>query len=196
MAFFDTAYAGTPPWDIGRPQPEIVRLAEAGEMRRIVLDVGCGTGENALYLAGQGHSVVGIDLSPTAIEKAQRKAESRRQEEKARFVIGDALNLEEELHMRFDSTIDCGLFHTFSDEMRHVFTRSLSSILKPGSTYFMLCFSEREPEEWGGPRRITQKEIRDTFSKGWKINYIREARFETNWSQIEGRAWLASITLL
>src|SRR5438552_5614848 len=119
VSFFDSAYSGTPPWDIGRPQPEIVRLAAAGEIRGDVLDVGCGTGENLLYLAGLGHGVVvGIDLSPTAIDKARRKAESRRQ--KARFVVGDALKLEK-LRMNFDSVIDCGLFHTFSDEMRPAF---------------------------------------------------------------------------
>ncbi len=192
MAFFDSAYSGTPPWDIGRPQAEIVRLAEAGEIRGRIIDIGCGTGENALYLAGLGHTTVGIDLSPTAITKARRKAESRRQ--KVAFVVGDALKLEE-LRIRFDSAVDCGLFHTFSDEMRHIFTGSLRSVLKHGGTYFMLCFSEHEPADWGGPRRVTQEEIRNTFGKGWRIDYIRKARFEANLHEIEGRAWLSSITL-
>lgn len=193
MTFFDSAYSGTPPWDIGRPQTEIIRLAAKGEIRGDVLDVGCGTGENVLYLAGLGHKGLGIDLSPTAIEKARQKAESRRQE--VRFVVGDALRLDH-LRVRFDSVIDCGLFHTFSDEMRRTFTNSLESVLKRGGTYFMLCFSEHEPADWGGPRRVTQKEIRNTFGEGWRINYIREARFETNWAQVEGRAWLSSITTM
>jgi cyclopropane fatty-acyl-phospholipid synthase-like methyltransferase len=192
VSSFDSAYSGTPPWDIGRPQSEIVRLAAAGEIRGDVLDVGCGTGENLLYLAALGHNAVGIDLSPTAIHKARKKAESRGQ--KARFVVGDALSLEE-LRANFDSVIDCGLFHTFSDEMRLAFARSLHSVLNAQGRYFMLCFSELEPDDWGGPRRVSQKEIRDTFHKGWRINYIREARFETNWPQIEGRAWLSSIIL-
>ncbi len=192
MSFFDSAYSGTPPWDIGRPQSEIVRLAAAGEIRGDVLDVGCGTGENLHYLAGLGHRGVGIDLSPTAIGKARKKAEGRRQ--KARFIVGDALRLEE-LRRRFDTIIDCGLFHTFSDEMRHAFTPSLRSALSEQGTYFMLCFSEYEPADWGGPRRVSQKEIRDTFDEFWRINYIREARFETNWPQVKGRAWLSSITL-
>jgi cyclopropane fatty-acyl-phospholipid synthase-like methyltransferase len=191
VAFFDSAYSGTPPWDIGRPQPEIVRLAEAGEIRGDLLDIGCGTGENVLYLAGLGHNATGIDLSPAAIGKALLKSKNRGQ--KARFVVGDALSLEE-LGAHFDSVVDCGLFHTFSDEMRPIFSRSLHSVLNPGGTYFVLCFSEREPDDWGGPRRVTQKEIRETFGKVWKINYIREARFETNLPQIKGRAWLSSIT--
>jgi len=60
----------------------------------------------------------------------------------------------------------------------------------------MLCFSEKEPKEWGGPRRVSQKEIRETFSRDWKVNYIREAKFEARLDEIEGRAWLSSITKL
>jgi SAM-dependent methyltransferase len=191
MAFFDSAYSGTPPWDIGRPQREIVRLAEAGEIRGKVLDIGCGTGENVLYLSGLGHEAVGIDLSPTAIEKARQKAEERGQSVK--FVVGNALNLEA-LRTRFDSVVDCGFFHTLSDDERRTFAQSLASVLTIGGTYFMLCFSDLEPDDWGGPRRVTQKEIRDTFGRGWRVNYIREARFETNSPLIGGRAWLSSIT--
>ena len=65
--FFESAYEGTPPWDIGRPQPEFVRLEAGGEIRGSVLDVGCGTGENALHMAAKGHDVWGIDGAPTAI---------------------------------------------------------------------------------------------------------------------------------
>jgi SAM-dependent methyltransferase len=191
MASFDSAYSGSPPWDIGRPQREIVQLATTGSIRGDVLDLGCGTGENLLHLVGLGHKGVGIDLSLTAIEKARRKAATRQLG--ARFIVGDALKLEE-LGERFDTGIDCGLFHTFSNRMRRAFTKSLKSALKPGGVYFMLCFSENEPKDWGGPRRVTQGEIRDTFSKGWRINYIRDARLETNWPQIEGHAWLSSIT--
>jgi len=61
MDFFEKAYHGTPPWDIGRPQREFVRLEEAGKISGDVLDVGCGTGENALFLAGCGHAVWGVD---------------------------------------------------------------------------------------------------------------------------------------
>jgi 2-polyprenyl-3-methyl-5-hydroxy-6-metoxy-1,4-benzoquinol methylase len=75
---FDSFYEGTPPWDIGHPQKEFVRLEEAGEIVGSVLDVGCGTGENALFLASQGHAVGGIDFSPIAIKNAQSKAAQRK----------------------------------------------------------------------------------------------------------------------
>jgi 2-polyprenyl-3-methyl-5-hydroxy-6-metoxy-1,4-benzoquinol methylase len=72
---FDSFYEGAPPWDIYRPQKEFVQLEEAGEIVGLVLDIGCGTGENALFLASQGHTISGIDCSPIAIKSAQSKAE-------------------------------------------------------------------------------------------------------------------------
>jgi 2-polyprenyl-3-methyl-5-hydroxy-6-metoxy-1,4-benzoquinol methylase len=91
LTFFDNAYEGTPTWDIGRPQGAVGRLAQAGLIEGSVLDVGCGTGENALFLAGLGHEVVGIDLARAAIEKARAKAVERGVG--ATFEVRDALDL-------------------------------------------------------------------------------------------------------
>ncbi len=166
MNFFNSAYEGIPPWDIGRPQKEFIRLAENGEISGKVLDAGCGTGENALYLAGLGFEVWGIDAAPSAIKKAKENAKKRGIT--INFLVSDALKLQF-LQNKFDTIIDCGLFHVFSDEERPIFTASLSSALHPGGKYFILCFSEHEPGSYG-PRRVTQAEIRAAFRKGWKIN--------------------------
>ncbi len=193
MSLFDSAYQGTPPWDIGKPQPEIVRLADAREIQGSVIDVGCGTGENALFLAGLGHEVWGIDSSTLAIQKAKTKAKKRGV--RVNFLQHDALKLQS-LKRTFDSAIDSGLFHVFSDDERPLFNLSLASVLRIAGTYFMMCFSENEPADWGGPRRVTEREIRETFRTGWMVNYVREARFETNMHENGGRAWLSSITRL
>jgi SAM-dependent methyltransferase len=185
---FDPSYAGTPPWDIGRPQPAFERLAETGQIDGFVLDVGCGTGENALYLAARGYDVVGIDGAPTAIEKARAKAKERGIS--ARFEVADALDLP--IPKRpFDTVIDSGLFHVFSDDDRMAFRESLASVMRPGAKYFMMCFSEREPGNWG-PRRITQAEIRSTFAGGWRVDDIKPSAFDTNFGQ--ALAWLAAIS--
>ncbi len=192
MDFFNSAYEGTPPWDIGRPQKEFIRLAEDGEISGKVLDVGCGTGENALYLAHLGLEVWGIDSALSAIKKARDKAKKRGTI--VNFLVSDALELQS-LKNEFDTIIDCGLFHVFSDEERPLYAESLSSALHPGGNYFMLCFSENEPGSYG-PRRVTQAEIRTTFSKGWKVNYIREAELETMFGAEGVKAWLSSIARL
>jgi SAM-dependent methyltransferase len=191
VAFFNDAYRGSPPWDIGRPQAEFVRVALEGGIHGRVLDVGCGTGENAIYFAGLGHEAWGLDAAPLALEKARRKAVERAS--KVKFVLGDALHLDE-LGRRFDTITDCGLFHVFSDDDRRAYVRSLKSGLKKSGTYVMLCFSDKEPADWGGPRRVRLDEIIGAFSRGWKVNYVREGRFSTTFNDAGGRAWLSSAT--
>jgi len=190
MDFFDSAYKGTPPWDIGRPQKEFVELVRRGEITGSVLDIGCGTGEHALFFAGEGHEVWGIDSAPMAVRKATEKAAERGLP--VHFLVLNALELTR-LNRKFDTATDSGLFHTLSDEDRPVFADNLAAVLSPAGKYFMLCFSELEPAGYG-PRRITKREIQDTFRDGWTINYIRPAVFESR-TRAEGpRAWLSSIS--
>jgi SAM-dependent methyltransferase len=189
MTWDDAYRSGRPPWDIGAPQPEIVRLAEAGVISGEIIDVGCGTGENALYLARRGLTVVGIDGAPTAIELARAKAEPG---VSATFVVGDALALDR-LERTFDVAIDCGLFHTFSDLQRGRFVTSLRQVVRPSGRYVMLCFSERQPGD-AGPRRVTQAEIRATFADGWVVDSVEPARFAARQPMGEAQAWLAQLT--
>jgi 2-polyprenyl-3-methyl-5-hydroxy-6-metoxy-1,4-benzoquinol methylase len=190
MDFFNAAYRGSPPWDIGRPQKEFVELEQRGEITGSVLDIGCGTGEHTLFFAAEGHEVWGIDSAPLAIRKAQEKAAERGLT--VHFLVMDALD-HARLARKFDTATDSGLFHTLSDEDRPVFVDSLAAVLSPGGKYFMLCFSDLEPGGFG-PRRISRQEIRDSFREGWAINYIRPAVLESR-TRAEGpRAWLSSIT--
>ncbi|MGB7630395.1 MAG: class I SAM-dependent methyltransferase [Candidatus Deferrimicrobium sp.] len=110
---FEEAYLSLPPWDIERPQGEIIRLAEGGDIRGTVLDAGCGTGENALFLAGRGYEVSGIGAVGAAIRKAKEKSRGRRVP--AVFLEWDALEISG-LGKRFDTVIDCGLFHVEAEQ--------------------------------------------------------------------------------
>lgn len=186
---FDAFYSGTPPWDIGRPQPAFQRLADAGALKGRVLDVGCGTGEHALLAAKLGLDAVGIDTAGTAIAIAHGKARERGLA--VRFVRANALQLES-LGDTFDTVLDCGLFHVFSDEERQQFVESLSAVVRPGGRYFILCFSERQPGD-AGPRRVTQAEIRTSFKSGWSVDSIEPATIEVTTGP-EVLAWLASLT--
>jgi cyclopropane fatty-acyl-phospholipid synthase-like methyltransferase len=154
-----------------------------------VLDVGCGTGEHALMAAGLGLKATGVDESPTAIRIAEEKA--RRRGLVARFVVRDALGLRS-LDETFDTVLDCGLFHVFSDEERVRFVRSLRGVTVDGGRYHMLAFSDRQPGTTG-PRRISQAEIRDAFRESWRVESIEASRIETNVPDGAAAAWLSTI---
>ncbi|HTY16011.1 MAG TPA: class I SAM-dependent methyltransferase [Methanoregulaceae archaeon] len=190
MDFFDSAYQGRPPWDIGRPQKEFVDLVLRGEMKGSVLDIGCGTGEHALFFAGEGFDVWGIDTSPLAIGMAKEKAAERGLQ--VRFLVMNALEIAK-IGRKFDTATDSGFFHTLSDKDRVIFVNNLATVLLPGGTYYMLCFSDLEPPGYG-PRRIAKGEIENSFGEGWVINYIRSAIFESIRRDKGSRAWLTSIT--
>jgi len=181
-------------WDIGRPQPAFVRLADKGLLTRDLLDAGCGTGENSLLAASRGATVTGIDLSPTAIAKARAKATERGIS--ARFEVADALDLAR-LVFTVDTVIDSGVFHVFDDEDRARYVASLAAAVKPGGVVYLMCFSDRQPGTWG-PRRVSADELRAAFSDGWVIESLVADTFDIN--PVEGsttvQAWLATITRL
>jgi cyclopropane fatty-acyl-phospholipid synthase-like methyltransferase len=189
---FNAIYdAGVPPWDIGRPQPAFLELADQGALGGRVLDVGCGTGEHALMAAAHGLQATGIDAVANAITIAQRKARDRGLD--ARFLVWNALRLPE-LGEQFDIVLDSGLFHVFDDEHRARYVASLRAIIPTGGRYYMLCFSDRQPGSTG-PRRVSQSEIRQAFaSPDWQIDAIDAMTMDTNMDDTGVRAWRASIS--
>jgi cyclopropane fatty-acyl-phospholipid synthase-like methyltransferase len=187
---FDSSYDGTPPWDIGHPQPAFLALARSGALTGNVLDIGCGTGEHALMAAELGLDATGIDSSSKAIGLAEQKARERNLD--PRFIVADALELESGGDT-YDTVLDCGLFHVFDDGDRARFVRSLSSIVEPDGRYFMLCFSDLQPGDWG-PRRVSRAEIQSNFTDGWRIDSIEKSQIEITIDPAGARAWLAVIT--
>jgi SAM-dependent methyltransferase len=190
---FDAFYAGTAPWDIGRPQAAFLRLAESGLLTGRVLDAGCGTGEHALMCASLGLETTGIDAAPTAIRLARRKAQERGLN--VRFIVADALDLGA-LGEQYDTVLDSGLFHSFEDDERARLVSSLRAATVPGGRYYLLCFTDQQPGDWG-PRRVSQGEIRASFADGWRVDSISGATFEVTpgtGGSGGALAWLATIT--
>ena len=191
---FEALYAGQAPWDIGKPQKPFLDVAD--QMSGSVLDAGCGTGDTALFLAGRGGKVTGIDFLEEPIKRAKRKAAERGLS--AIFLVKDALTLKEWAE-RFDNAIDSGLFHVFSDEDRKKYVAGLATVLKPGGRLFLMCFSDEEPGTQG-PRRVSKKELHDAFAQAWDIESIQASRIETRpdlkdfkFSEGGPKAWLAVI---
>jgi SAM-dependent methyltransferase len=191
---WDASYHDGPaPWDIGRPQPAIVRLASAGGFAGAVLDVGCGAGENTLYIASLGLSVLGVDVAQTALAIAREKAGERGIE--AEFATADAFQLER-LGRRFETVLDCGLFHTFDRDERPVYVASLASVTEQGGTLYVLCFSDDGPDT--GPHPISQEDLRAAFnpSTGWNVASIEPDRTQTRIHDDGAPAWFATIKRL
>src|ERR1700761_5695453 len=128
---WDSSYATDappPPWDIGRPQPAFVRLADRGLLSGRLLDAGGGTGEHVLLAASRGAQAMGVDISPQAIARARDKAAARGLT--ARFEVADVLRLGQ-LGLTFDVAIDSGVFHIFGDADRVRYVASLAAVLPP-----------------------------------------------------------------
>ena len=188
---WDASYHNdTPPWDIGQPQPAVVRLASEGGFAGTVLDVGCGTGENALHIAALGLPVFGVDVAETALAMARKKAADRLIA--AEFSATDALQLER-LGRRFNTVLDCGLFHTFDSDERTRYVASVASVTVHHGTLYVLCFSDQGPDT--GPHPVRQDELRAAFhaSHGWKVVAIQPDRIQTRFHDNGAPAWFASI---
>ena len=208
---WDASYHhGPAPWDIGRPQPAIVRLASEGGFAGAVLDAGCGTGENALHIARLGLSVLGIDVAETALAIAREKAAARRTANPridVEFAVADAFQLER-LGRSFNTVLDCGLFHTFDGDERLRYAASLASVTGHGGTLYVLCFSpphhaktaragdpgsNNGPET--GPHPISQEELKAVFNanNGWNVAAIEPDRIQTRFHDNGAPAWFATI---
>jgi SAM-dependent methyltransferase len=189
---WDASYRDGPaPWDIGRPQPAVVRLTSEGAFAGAVLDVGCGTGDNALHIASAGPSVVGVDVADTALRIARDRARDRGVE--VEFTTADALRLDR-LDRTFDSVLDCGLLHTFDGDERLRYVASLASTTRQDGTLYVLCFSDDEPET--GPHPVTRAELVESFGSGsgWRIAAIDADRIQTRYHDDRGApAWCATV---
>jgi cyclopropane fatty-acyl-phospholipid synthase-like methyltransferase len=139
--------------------------------------------------AGLGLDATGVDAAATALAAAMEKARARGLS--VRFLEWDALELAA-LGEQFDTVLDCGLFHVFEDDDRPRFVEGLRASLPIGGRYYMLCFSDRQPGDWG-PRRIREDEIRASFADGWTVEAIEPARIEITVDPGAACAWRASI---
>lgn len=179
-------FEGPPPWNIGEPQPELAALVAAGKFRSDVLDAGCGVAELSLALAAQGYTVVGVDLTPTAVAAATESAQERGLTT-ASFVQADITSFSG-YDGRFSTVVDSTLFHSLPVEGRDGYLRSVHRAAAPGASLFILVFAkgafpaEMEPK----PNEVDEGELRAAVSKYWEIDEIRPSFILSNVVNIPG----------
>jgi SAM-dependent methyltransferase len=198
---FDALYRGespaegmpaitSPPWDTKAPKENVVGWQTAGLVRGEVLDIGCGLGDNAIYLAQQGHSVTGLDISPTALITAERRAADAGVD--VRFAVADATTLDGYTDA-FDTVIDSGMYHCLDDDGKGSYARAVYLATRPNARLLLSCFSDaNDDEEWPRPR-VSEQTLRDTLGPaGWDITSLEPmtVRRTEGDTEIEMAFWL------
>jgi cyclopropane fatty-acyl-phospholipid synthase-like methyltransferase len=174
------------PWDTGITPPEIVAVIESGKVPvGRALDLGCGTGTNAIYLAQHGFTVTAIDVSRRAIAQAKRKTRSAQLNDRVSVERGDVTLMRRwVVAQSIDFACDIGCFHNLGDEARRRYVSALTGVLKPGAIYMLYAF-EPQPDRAG----VTLDEIAALFDPAYRLDGMRRGSDRNG----RGSAWYTLI---
>ncbi|MBB3749230.1 SAM-dependent methyltransferase [Mycolicibacterium sp. BK634] len=179
-------FDGPPPWNIGEPQPELAALIRDGKVTGDVLDAGCGHAELSLALAAAGITVVGIDLSPTAIAAATEAARERGLSN-ATYVAADITSFTG-YDERFATIVDSTLFHSLPVDRRDAYLQSIHRAAAPGAKLFVLVFAKGAfpPDVDTKPNEVDEDELRAAVSRYFVIDDIRPAKIHAHMPEMPG----------
>jgi SAM-dependent methyltransferase len=163
------------PWHSEKPDMEFMELIESNKVKpEKVLDVGCGAGTDALYLASKRCDVTAVDKSFEAIRIAKERA--KRSDVKVNFIADDFMKIQFGMEV-FDFINDRGCFHHMNHNKREPYAAKINDVLKPNGFYYLRCWSDKMEETNRGPYRITKNEIKRTFSQYFNLGEINDFRF-------------------
>ena len=177
---------GTPPWDAGKPHAELARVLDEYTLQpQTVLEIGCGSGADAIMLAKRRFEVTAIDCSPIALERARLRAEQH--DALLRFVLGDIHEFASKSG-QFDLVYDAGMYHFVRETRLSQYLDILWRVTRPGSYYLCLAGAPGEAEE-GGPPRVDEDDIRNELGRLFEIVHLRPCRLECSDSDRDYPAW-------
>lgn len=198
---FDALYRGespgaglppmaAPPWDTKAPKDSVVAWHSDGWVRGDVLDIGCGLGDNAIYLARNGYRVTGLDISPTALVTAERRAADAGVD--VTFAVTDATRLDG-YNDAFDTVVDSGMFHCLDETGKRQYAAAAHRATRPGATLLISCFSDANAADPQWPRpAVSEQTLREVLDgAGWDIASLQPAtmRRELDGKQVEMEFW-------
>ena len=194
----DEIYRNVPleeiPWNMEAPPELLVELVDAGKVQPCrVIDLGCGAGNYAIYLAERGFEVTGVDISPAAIAIAGKKADKKGL--RCNFFVADVVEELEKVEQTWDFAYDWGLLHHIPPEQRHKYVENVCRVLNPSGNYLSVCFSEKDAGFGGsGKCRKTrfgsvlyfssEDELRELFQACFQVIDLRtveiDGKFESH----------------
>jgi SAM-dependent methyltransferase len=166
---------GDMPWDMGFPSRELTRVLDDGQIvGHTVLELGCGSGTNSVFLAERGFQVAGVDVAPLAIERARELAD--RKSVQVEWIVGDVCNLPR-LGKTFDVIFDRGCYHCVRRDNLQGYLQTLEKCTHPGSQYVLLAGNANETREWGPPR-VHEHELRAELEPLFEIMDLHPFQFD------------------
>lgn len=163
------------PWDVDQAESNLVELVKNQTIRPgLALDLGCGTGNEAIFLAKNDFKVIGVDISDLAIETAKKKAKTAGVS--CELIVSDILDLT--VKGKYDFVFDRGCFHFLDQTEREKYIQNLNKWMKPGSLFLLLVSSDKEP--FRGPNQFSEQDLRDLFSKDFEIKSIKLVEVTTH----------------
>jgi len=163
------------PWDAESPDPHFVSIIKEGVIQPCAaLDLGCGTGNEAIFLAQRGFEVIGVDISQNATKEAGLRASKAGV--KCDFIVSDILTAP--IDRTFDLVLDRACFHFLDPKDRGVYLKNLCRWLRSGGTFFLVVSSSHETAK--GPHQFSKTDLQKTFDHDFYTENIKLVTLQTH----------------